>query len=607
MRRIGIEANANIIPHESEQTSLWSSFTKEFEKSTNEAKQMTVEEKITTGAASHQMTGWHAIDWQKAHREVRRLQARIVKATQEGRWGKVKALQHLLTHSYSAKAVAVKRVTENGGKKTAGVDGETWNTPKRKWQAIQTLRQRGYRPRPLRRVYIPKSSDPAKKRPLGIPTMRDRAMQALYLLALEPIAETNGDPHSYGFRQERSCHDAIEQCFKVLTSRGRAEWVMEGDIKACFDTISHDWLIANIPMEKPILRKWLQAGYMEGGQLFPSEAGTPQGGIISPVLANMTLDGLESELRKMYPRDTRHSRRAKVNLVRYADDFIITGSTPELLENEIKPVVEKFLQERGLMLSAEKTSVTHINDGFDFLGENIRKYNGKVLIKPSKRNILKFIGRVRKIISDNRHIPAGQLIAMLNPILRGWAMYHRHVVSKAIFYSLHHHIIISLLRWAAWRHRSKGAYWRVRKYFKRVGFDRWVFFGYHGGKEHQLFNIGKLPIKRHVAVRATANPFDPTWEEYFEKRLGQKMAETYAGRKHLLSLWREQSGICPICQLKITTETGWHNHHIVERITGGSDNLDNRVLLHPNCHRLVHSRHLTVEKPRLVTKALLKA
>ena len=347
---------------------------------------------------------------------------------------------------------------------------------------------------------------------------------------------------------------------------------MEGDIKACFDTINHDWLIANIPMEKPMLRKWLKAGYMESGELFPTEAGTPQGGIISPVLANMTLDGLESELRRMYPRDTRLSRRAKVNLVRYADDFIITGSTPELLENEIKPVVEKFLQERGLMLSAEKTSITHINDGFDFLGENIRKYNGKLLIKPSKRNILQFIGRIRKIISGNRHVPAGQLIAMLNPILRGWAMYHRHVVSKAIFYSLHHHIIISLLRWAAWRHRSKGAYWRVRKYFKRVGFDRWVFFGVYGGKERQLFNIGKLPIKRHVAVRATANPLDPTWEEYFEKRLANRMAETYEGRKHLLYLWREQSGTCPICQLKITTETGWHSHHIVARTTGGSDN-----------------------------------
>ena len=222
----------------------------------------------------------------------------------------------------------MKRVTENDGKNTPGVDGVLWNTPQKKWQAVHDLRQRGYRPQPLRRIYIPKTSDPTKKRPLGIPTMKDRAMQALYLMALEPVAETTGDPHSYGFRKERACRDAIEQCFNVLTSPGRAQWVLEGDIKACFDTIDHEWLMANIPMEKAILRKWLKAGYMEKGRLYPTEAGTPQGGIISPVLANMALDGLERKLREKYPRNTRLAKRAKVNLVRYADDFIITGSQP---------------------------------------------------------------------------------------------------------------------------------------------------------------------------------------------------------------------------------------------------------------------------------------
>lgn len=568
---------------------------------------MTVEQQAT-GAVSHPDMGWHSIDWQQAHEEVRRLQARIVKATQAGRWGKVKALQRLLTHSYSAKVLAVKRVTENDGKKTPGVDGVLWNTPQQKWEAVNDLQARGYRPLPLRRLYIPKSSDPTKKRPLGIPTMKDRAMQALYLQALEPVAETTGDPHSYGFRKSRACRDAIEQCFVVLAPRRCAQWVLEGDIQACFDTISHEWLMTNIPMsDKDALRKWLKAGYMEKRQLFPTEAGTPQGGVISPVLANMALDGLERAIRATNPKTTVRGQRAKINLVRYADDFIITGASRELLENEVKPLVEAFLRERGLQLSPEKTLITHIDNGFDFLAQNIRKYNGKLLIKPSKRSIQKFIRRVRGIIKNNPHLPTHRLIAILTPIIRGWATYHRHVVSKEIFYSLHHEIIMALVRWAKWRYPNKNGLWRKKRYFKRVGFDNWVFFGVDNGKERHLFNIGTFPIKRHIQIKDHANPFDPVWEEYFEKRLGQQMVESFEGRKQLIRLWKEQNGICPVCQQKITTETGWHNHHIQQRVYGGADTDENRVLLHPNCHRLVHSQHLHVEKPRPRQRALPEA
>jgi RNA-directed DNA polymerase len=222
-----------------------------------------------------------------------------VKATQEGRWGKVKALQRLLTHSYSGRAMAVRRVTENRGKRTPGVDGETWDTPARKAKGMQRMKQRGYQPKPLRRIYIPKSSDPSKKRPLGIPCMIDRAMQALYLLALEPVAETQADLNSYGFRKERSTADAIVQCHIVLRGRpGAPEWILEGDIRACFDQISHDWLLAHAPMDHTILKKWLKAGYMEKDAFHTTEAGTPQGGIISPALANLALDGLEKELIK---------------------------------------------------------------------------------------------------------------------------------------------------------------------------------------------------------------------------------------------------------------------------------------------------------------------
>jgi RNA-directed DNA polymerase len=270
--------------------------------------------KPTAGAPSHAKADWHTIDWPAVHRNVCRLQARIVKAAQEGRWGKVKALHHLLTHSFSGKALAVKRVTENQGKDTPGVDRVIWNTPEKKMEAVLDLRQRGYQPQPLRRVLIPKSN--GKRRPLGIPTMRDRAMQALYLLALDPIAETTADPNSYGFRKERSTADAIGQCHTVLSNRGGARGILEGDIKSCFDRISHEWLLAHIPRNRAILQKWLKAGFMEKQALHTTEEGTPQGGICSPALANLTWDGLERRLREHYPKATALSRKAKVNRIR---------------------------------------------------------------------------------------------------------------------------------------------------------------------------------------------------------------------------------------------------------------------------------------------------
>jgi RNA-directed DNA polymerase len=326
-----------------------------------------------TGARSTGPGAWHTIDWYAVHRTVRRLQARIVKAVQAGRWGKVRALQHLLTHSFSGKALAVQRVTNNDGRKTPGVDGRVWDTPEKKARALRELRQRGYRARPLWRVYIPKNDGTHRQRPLSIPTMYDRAMQALYLLALDPIAETLGDPNSYGFRTQRSTADAIEQCFNVFARKHAPQWILEGDIRACFDGISHDWLVAHIPMETAMLRKWLKAGFMAKHVLSPTETGVPQGGIASPVIANLALDGLEKLLKAHYPPHTKRAQRAKVNLVRYADDCIMTGSSPELLEHEVKLLVVQFLGERGLELSPTKTHLTSIEDGFDFLGQHLRK------------------------------------------------------------------------------------------------------------------------------------------------------------------------------------------------------------------------------------------
>jgi RNA-directed DNA polymerase len=557
--------------------------------------------KTQAGASSNAGSEWHTIPWYKTHRNVRRLQARIVKATQEGRWGKVKALQRLLTHSYSGKALAVRRVTENQGKNTPGVDKVLWDTPEKKSKAIHSLRQYGYRPQPLRRIYIPKSN--GKMRPLSIPVMKCRAMQALYLLALAPAAETMGDQSSYGFRSERSPADAIGRCFNILAAKRMAQWILEGDIAACFDKISHQWLLANIPIEKLMLRKWLKAGYIEKRTLHVTEEGTPQGGIISPVLANMTLDGLQRKLEEALPKTTRRGHAAKVNLVRFADDFIITGASKELLEDEIKPLVEQFMRERGLTLSAEKTHITHIEEGFDFLGQNIRKYKGKMIIKPAKKNVKTFLKKVRDIIKTNKQATAAYLIEKLTPVIRGWANYHQHVASKATYHSVDHAIFQSLWRWAKRRHPHKGKRWIKNKYFHQVGNRKWVFSGETRGKNGKTLTLhlplaASTPIKRHVPIKGEANPYDPKWEIYFEDRLGVKMKEALKGRRMLLYLWEEQQGICPVCQQKITKMTGWNNHHIVWRVNGGKDTVENRVLLHPNCHKQVHSQKVEVAKPR---------
>lgn len=464
---------------------------------------------------------------------VRRLQQRIVKAVQQRKWRKVKALQHLLTHSRSAKVLAVLRVTENQGKNTPGVDGVTWTAPAQKREAVNTLRQRGYRPLPLRRVYIPKKN--GKLRPLGIPTMRDRAMQALYLQALDPVAESLADPHSYGFRPARSCADALEQVHKALSGRGAAEWVLEGDIQACFDRIDHQWLLDRIPMERSILRKWLKAGYLEQTDWFPTEAGTPQGGIISPVLANLALDGLQARLTKAFPRV--RSRRlgrgsSKVNLVRYADDFVITGRSKEQLEHEVRPLVQAFLAERGLVLSPEKTLVTHIEDGFDFLGQNVRRCGKKVLSRPSSAAVKAFYAGLRQVVWRCLHLDPARLIQLLNPKIRGWANYHRHASSKATFQRLDHLIFRLLWQWARRRHPKKNRHWVASRYFTTVGGDHWVFFGRerlprYGIRKALLASAGKTRIIRHVKVRSELNPYAAEWQAYLTRRRSDRAARGY--------------------------------------------------------------------------------
>lgn len=549
------------------------------------------------GAASHHDVGWHGIDWGQAHRMVRRLQVRIAKAVSEGRWNRAKALQRLLTCSFYGKAVAVKRVTENHGKKTAGVDGVTWNTPEQKAKAINSLKRRGYQPQPLRRVHIPKAN--GKLRPLGIPTMRDRAMQALHLLALQPIAETTADHNSYGFRPERACRDAAAQGFAALVSKNSAQWVLDADISGCFDNISHDWLLANIPMDKAVLGKWLKSGFVEQGNWFPTLAGTPQGGIASPTLANMVLDGMEIELAKHFGAKTSRKRwKGKVNFIRYADDFVITGATRETLE-KAKLIIGDFLKERGLSLSEEKTKIVHIDEGFDFLGWNIRKYGGKLLIKPAKKNVQAFLRKIRLIIKENRTAKQENVIRLLNPVIRGWANYHQNQVAKQTFSEVDHAIWVKLWQWACRRHPNKPLRWVKDRYFKSEGLRNWVFGTKIKTEDGavimvKLVNASDTPIRRHIKIKAEAHPFNPAWEEYFENRLGLQMKESLRGKNKLLFLWYAQEGKCPNCNERITKDTGWNVHYTRRKTDGGKNIVTNLSLLHPNCHRQIHNREKKV-------------
>ena len=541
-------------------------------------------------------TCWEEIDWQKARAYVKKLQMRIVKAQKEGHYSKVKSLQWLLTHSFYAKALAVKRVTSNSGKRTSGVDHELWLTPQAKFIAISKLNRRGYRPQPLRRHYIPKKN--GKMRPLSIPTMTDRAMQTLYKFSLEPIAETYADPNSYGFRIGRSTHDALEQCFTDLNKGKSPKWILEGDIKGCFDHISHQWLLENIPMDTQILEKWLKCGYVETQKLFPTDEGTPQGGTISPTLMNMTLDGLERLLHDRLPTRKKVNGKThcnKMNFVRYADDFIITGESPEFLREKVLPIVREFLTERGLQLSEEKTVITHIGEGFDFLGKNIRKYNGKLLIRPCKSAVKSFLGKVRDIIKSSKSIKQEILIRRLNPVIRGWVNNQRYVVSSKVFSTVDYEIYKCLWQWAKRRHKKKSRKWIARKYWHDIDSRQWTFsvpYENQGTEGKPLYckleYATDTKIIRFKKIVAEANPFDEYWTDYFEEREGEKLLNSTKGREKLLTIWRRQGRRCPVCGDLITSETDFKVH------TPAGKN-SRKIMVHKECHEEIHSPITTFE------------
>ena len=479
------------------------------------------------GALMDDAGQWKVIDWKQARRTVRRLQMRIAKAVNENRWNKVKALQYLLTRSFHARLLAVKRVTSNKGKKTPGVDGILWRDARAKWRAVLSLRRRGYRPQPQRRIYIPKKN--GKQRPLSIPTMNDRAMQALYKLALAPVAETAADRNSYGFREGRACADAIEAAFNALSKPNSATWVLEGDIKGCFDNISHEWMLANIPMDKVVLAKWLKAGYVEDGIMYPTKKGTPQGGIISPTLSNLVLDGLEQTVHNAV------RRRSRVNFVRYADDFIITGKSKRILEINVRPAVEAFLSERGLTLSFEKTVITHIKKGFTFLGQTFRKHGRKLYITPSADGVRVLIRKVGELIRKHVGSPMPVLIKELNAVLRGWANYHRHVVSSKTFSRIDTHVFEQLWRMVRRRHQNKSKEWLVNKYWSAPDGKHWFSVKHKTAKGVKVYTVIRtcaIGIRRYVKIRADANPYLPEYAGYYQRRRENKESKLLPAMSH---------------------------------------------------------------------------
>ena len=530
---------------------------------------------------------WKSIDWKKAEAEVSRLQARIAKATQEKKWNTVKRLQYLLSHSYYAKALAVRKVTTNKGKHTPGIDKELWNTPAVKMRNVLILTDKGYKAKPLRRVFIEKPGK-KKKRPLGIPCMYDRAMQALYALALDPVSETTADEKSFGFRRGRSAQDACEYIFTALSRRTSPEWVLEGDIKGCFDHISHDWLIDHIPMDKSVLKQFLKAGFIFQNELFPTDEGTPQGGVISPILANMALDGMQKVLSDRFHTnrlgkiDLRFKNAHKVNLVRYADDFIVTAATKEIAE-EAKEIIRGFLCTRGLELSEEKTLITHVDDGFDMLGWTFRRFKEKLIVKPSKKSVKALNASLHNtVLERGKAWRQEDLIRVLNRQLRGWANYHQSVCAKDAFSRTDHILYEMLWRWAKRRHPKKNRKWITANYWYSKGLRNWVF----STKNAELIRLGEVPIIRHTKVRMSANPYLDS--EYFIQRKIQNGMKRLSGR--FKKIWRNQNGCCYHCGQPMEISDEREIFYKIPKSMGGKDDVPNMAYVHKYCQSVFLER-----------------
>lgn len=534
---------------------------------------------------------WQDVDWHAVESSVRRVQERIFRATQRQDWQRVRSLQKLLARSTSNKLLAIRRVTqENQGKRTPGVDGLVYDSPAARMALGQeNLSLNGYRPRPVRRIYIPKGD--GRQRPLGIPTVKDRVMQAIVKAALEPEWEARFEANSYGFRPGRCTLDAIEQIFAVLHQEGSSAWILDADISGCFDHIAHEPLLAHIPVFRTTVRRWLKAGVVELGHYTQTEAGTPQGGVISPLLCNIALGGMERlfgcetpDGRYLLPSKRKGLNRG-VSLIRYADDFVVTAPSRAVLVEHVIPLLTAFLAERGLTLSEAKTRIVHRDEGFHFLGFTIRRHGRKLLVTPQKEKVQVHLRRLKAILDGNKTAPVEHVVHQLNPVIWGWANYYRAGCASATFSAVSHRLWQMTWRWAKRRHPNKTSQWVFERYYRRVGTREWVF----GTARTTLRNPAQMHIRRHAKVRHYHSPYDPSQRQYWAQR-NRRHVGRQANSWRRLQVLRRQDYHCSHCRLPFEPDSEIHYHHLTPRAAGGQDDEHNLVALHSHCHRQLHQR-----------------